>query len=153
MASECSKTFQKWPFFLILPSLSDFVLIILKLANSNSNFFWSFGHRTNQISQENYCLTQFGPRRWGLLVRTWPIIHNPIWLNQNKEPPPHCLIFCQISILLTSLDYSMSKWPEKIKIWYSNSHIASESSKQYLICQLTSLKEAISENGFDYYEN
>ena len=30
--------------------------------------------------------------------------------------------------------------------------MASESSKQYLICQVTSLKEAISENGFDHSE-
>ena len=55
----------------------------------------------------------------------------PFWLNQNMEPPPHCLIFYQISNFFTSLCYSMSKWPEKIKIWFENSNKTSESSKRY----------------------
>ena len=67
----------------------------------------------------------------GYLFEFGQLSITPFWLNQNMEPPPHCLIFYQISNFFTSLCYSMSKWPEKIKIWFENSHKTSESSKRY----------------------
>ena len=53
---------QKWPFSLISPSISDFVLKILKPCKGNQIkficFFWSFRHRTTFPSQEIWNLTE-----------------------------------------------------------------------------------------------
>ena len=39
---------------------------------SNYDFFWSFWHSTNQISQEIWNSTQFEPAWWRFLVWSWP---------------------------------------------------------------------------------
>ena len=53
---------QKWPFSLISPSISDFVLKILKPCKGNQvkfiYFFWSFRHKTTFLSQEIWNLIE-----------------------------------------------------------------------------------------------
>ena len=76
----------------------------------------------------------------------------PLWLNQSMNPPLHWLSFCQISNFLTDLALSMSKWPEKKRIWPASFYYGSESLKPSQICTGISVKRAISENCFDHSE-
>ena len=76
----------------------------------------------------------------------------PLLLNQSMKPPLHWLIFCQISNFLTSLDFSMSQWPEKKRFWPASFYQGSESLKPSQICTGISVKGAISENCFGHSE-
>ena len=76
---------------------------------------------------------------------------NPlVWPQSNKKPPPCWLKLCQISNFLTELDCAMSKWPEKIIIWYARPDKASELSIQSQISWAMAEKMTISYNCFEH---
>ena len=109
-------SFQKWPLSLKCLCISDSVLMILNRSKSlqvKFFFFWSFGHRQSQISQEIWNLTEIKS------VKGW--VHaliQPKWghgqLAKFKQGTPTSMAQI-VSNFLTNLGCPMLKSPEKNK--------------------------------------
>ena len=100
--------------------------------------------------KENKRLTQFEP--WAREVWVTCLNLATIWLYQNLGHPLQCLILHQFWNCLTCVGCSMSKWPEKNRIWFASLNMATESSKPNQVSWALSVKMAIFWNAVDHFE-
>ena len=90
--------FRKAPFLRYHPAyltLFWWIWSLVRACKSNYDFFWLFWHRPAQLNQEIQYLTQFEPGRWGFLVWTWTIVHDPLFADLNYGPTPSLPYFKQ----------------------------------------------------------
>ena len=126
---------QKWPFSLISPNISNFVLKILKPCKGNQIkliFFSGYFDIEQSFLVKNFEIWQ-KMRQWRggsiFKVSQKRIMNN--WPCSNKEPSPPWLKLCQISNFLTQMASLVSEWPEKVKKSSIEHYLASEPSKPF----------------------